>query len=229
MSDKRTVIPVAIPTLHCYEKLARLCSFLDESSHGYIDVAFYILDNGGELRKHSAIDVISSLNSRTEIIVPPYNMGVGPSWNWFIKKLGRCIISNDDVLFSRNDIELFLQSAEANLESIIFDVAGSSGGLNVFWMNRPQKWLEMGGFDEAFAPAYFEDDDACRRLEMEGLPRVRVQLQDWSHDTSSTLRSGNGEYQKFHWCCFHRNQLYYVRKWGGLPGAEQFNKPFNAS
>lgn len=228
MTKEKIAIPIAIPTLHCYDKLARLCSHLDQDEHERIDVQFCILDNGGELSRHSAFNVISSLKSKTEIVIPPYNMGVAPSWNWFIRKLGRCIISNDDVLFSRNDIELFLDAASKKPESILFDVAGGNGGLNVFWMNRPQKWLEMGGFDEAFAPAYFEDDDACHRLKIEGVPRVRVQLEDWSHDTSSTLHSGGREYHKFHWCCFHRNQLYYTKKWGGSPGEEQFDKPFNA-
>lgn len=33
-----------------------------------------------------------------------------------------------------------------------------------FWLLRKEAWESVGGFDESFAPAWFEDVDLCRRL-----------------------------------------------------------------
>ncbi len=33
-----------------------------------------------------------------------------------------------------------------------------------YWLLRRQAWQEIGGFDERFAPAWFEDVDFCKRL-----------------------------------------------------------------
>lgn len=222
------LVKIGIPTLTCYEKLTRLCTLLDNDNSSNLAIEFYILDNGGKLLQSPWLDELKKIKSLITIETAPYNLGVAPSWNRIIKKLGRCLISNDDATFSKRDIELFLNAAQQDRESIIFDVAGNGGGFNVFFMNRPELWLESGGFDEAFAPAYFEDDDAYHRLNLMGLPRVRVQLLDWSHETSSTLHTSNEEYKRNHWCCFFRNQLYYQKKWGGLPGQELFSVPFNA-
>lgn len=221
-------VTIGIPTLSCYDKLTRLCKFLSEDNSADIALKFFILDNGGKLERSKWIEDLKALNIPITIETAPYNLGVAPSWNRIIEKNGRCIISNDDVIFSKHDISLFLEAAAKSPDSIIFDVAGPKGGFNVFLMNRPDLWMEAGGFDEAFAPAYFEDDDAYHRLNLMGLPRVRVELRDWKHDTSSTLHSANEEYQRNHWCCFFRNQLYFQKKWGGLPGQEIFSNPFNA-
>jgi GT2 family glycosyltransferase len=37
-----------------------------------------------------------------------------------------------------------------------------------FWLLRRAAWEELGGFDESFAPAWFEDVDFCRRLAARG-------------------------------------------------------------
>lgn len=37
-----------------------------------------------------------------------------------------------------------------------------------FWMFRTKAWSEIGGFDEQFFPAWFEDVDFCKRLKKAG-------------------------------------------------------------
>lgn len=37
-----------------------------------------------------------------------------------------------------------------------------------YWLLRRQAWWEIGGFDEQFAPAWFEDVDFCKRLASRG-------------------------------------------------------------
>lgn len=227
MTKKKVTIPIAIPTLHCYDKLARLCSHLDRDEHEYIGIEFYILDNGGRLSEHSASSTLKNLESPIYTAVPSSNLGVAASWNYFVKELGRCIIANDDALFSRKDIELFLNAATESPDSILFEPANDGGGFTVIYINQPEQWMTHGGFDEAFSPAYFEDNDARWRLKLMNNPCVGVYLFDWSHDNSSTLYLGSQEYQQRHWSSFKKNQLYYQEKWGGMPNAETFSTPFN--
>lgn len=37
-----------------------------------------------------------------------------------------------------------------------------------FWMLRKSVWRELGGFDESFYPAWYEDVDFCKRLKQKG-------------------------------------------------------------
>jgi hypothetical protein len=71
-----------------------------------------------------------------------------------------------------------------------------------------QAWDAVGGFDERFSPAYFEDVDLCLALAERGLrtryePRARV-VHRGSQSTSSV-------YREF---LLTRNQQRLVQKWG---------------
>lgn len=222
---KKQLIHVGIPTLHCYKKLIRLLTALDNETHDEIEVCFSILDNGRNLSSSKWIESLSKIQSNITIIEPPSNLGVSASWNLFMRQLGQCIISNDDALFSKHDICMLLEAAKENPKTIF--VGDQRSAWTVFWLNDPQTWLSMGGFDENFYPAYYEDDDAARRLKLANLPDIRIKLRDWYHDTSSTLHEGSAKYQESHWASFQKNGNYYCQKWGGMPGSEIFTTPFN--
>lgn len=217
-------VRIGIPTLHCYDRLTKLIQTLDEDRSRDIQLSFVVIDNGRKLHQSSWIKQIELANSDVTIVVPPRNLGVSASWNLLIRMLGHCIISNDDVIFSRYDIGMLLDCANANPESIF--VGEQVGGWSLFWVNQPNKWFEMGAFDENFYPAYYEDNDAIRRIELAGLARPQVCLRDWTHNNSSTLHDGSPEYQSAHWQSFHRNGMYYCQKWGGMPNEEKFTVPF---
>lgn len=222
-------IKVGIPTLHCYDRLVRLCDYLLNDKHPCIEAEILILDNGGQIGSSLVADRLATYCNllKCQIITPPYNLGVAKSWNYLIGQLGQCIIANDDVVFGLNDIATFLKVANNNPEVILFETSDPVGGFSTFYVNRPQDWLEMGGFDELFAPAYFEDNDCRWRLLTEGNPVIPVNLPSWSHDNSGTLHSGSDRYKRMHWCCFERNKAYYQMKWGGLPGHEIHTIPFD--
>ena len=221
------LIHVGIPTLHCYNRLTRLLQALDDSSCSDFALDFTIVDNGGKLSESPWMEQLSALKSEVRIVTPTRNLGVSASWNAILRFLGQCIIANDDIMVSKEDIGTLVQKADECPESMF--VAGQEGGWTIFWANRPGKWLSMSGFDENFYPAYYEDNDADRRLMLEGLHRTQVILPSWVHDNSSTLYDGSIEYQKAHWVSFNKNGLYYQRKWGGMPGSEQFTTPFNTN
>jgi GT2 family glycosyltransferase len=223
----RQAVNIGIPTLHCYDKLVRLCTALAHDKHKGIEARVTVIDNGRKLFSGPWAEQLTSLPLPIRYVIPPSNLGVAASWNWLLRSLGRCIIANDDTVFSLDDAKAFLDAARLSPETIVFNTSAPCNAWSVFFVNRPDKWLNMGGFDEAFFPAYFEDNDAYWRLELAGFPCKLVALKDWQHDQSSTLVEGDAEYQRNHQLSFGRNADYYRRKWGGSPGNEKFAVPFN--
>ncbi len=84
-------------------------------------------------------------------------------------------------------------------------------------MVRKSALERLGGFDESFRPAWFEDVDFCRRLRGAG-GRIRyVSQARFIHQGGSSLhRLGREEFLEY----FHRNQvLYFTRHHGGRAAA----------
>jgi len=219
---------LAIPTLTQYELLSRLCLNLLETDQETRIQAITILDNGGNLLQSEPGQRLSELAPRVRIITPAHNLGVAGSWNYFARHIGRCIISNDDAFFDHDAARAFEEAANRHRDSIILENDHPTQGFSTFLLNRPDQWLAMGGFDEVFNPAYFEDNDARRRLALANQPVIKVKLDGWQHTNSSTLTNSTKEYQRMHWCLFERNKAYYLKKWGGLPGSETYSNPFNS-
>lgn len=222
-------VKIGVPTLHRYDLLLRFCCAFAAESDPRVVPEITILDNGGgfiasregqELSRKSNLPPIS-------VVAPPYNFGVAKSFNWFAENLGQCIVAGDDTVISTRTIKAFVNAAFDHPEAIIIGHDHPSQSLAVMMLARPKEWLEMGGFDECFYPAYFEDNDARRRLELAGKPIATIKAPDWHHDNSSSLHGGSVMYQRNHWGSFYRNQLYYQLKWGGPPDAELFMEPFN--
>ena len=70
-------------------------------------------------------------------------------------------------------------------------------------------WEALGGFDEGFFPAYWEESDFCERARRAGwrvvvAPRATVQ----HHEASAT-----GKYSPEFYFYYHRNRLRYAAKW----------------
>ena len=206
----------------------RLCRALNSESGKGLSLRLVILDNGGGLMDNPDWQVIVNRCHivQPELIVPAHNLGVAGSWNFFVAHFGACVIANDDVVFSRETLDCFRWAAMAFPETVIFEGKDRVAGFSTFFVNRPDVWLAMGGFDELLNPAYFEDNDCRYRLRIAGQPVRKVLLTGWSHDNSSTLASADESYKRMHWCLYQRNQLYYQRKWGGLPGRERNLRPF---
>jgi len=221
-------ITIAIPTLNRYDLLHRLCDCLINDPQNIYNTRLFILDNGGQLLQSDYMKFLDGESSKVniEVATPNYNLGVAGSWNYFARELGSCLVVNDDVIFSSEVISCFIEACRERPDSIIFENSKPNEGFSTFFINRPEELLNLGGFDESFNPAYFEDDDCRYRMRLIGNPVVKVDLHDWEHDNSSTLRSSSNEYYRNHLCLFQRNKKYYFLKWGGKPGMEKFSSPF---
>jgi len=81
-------------------------------------------------------------------------------------------------------------------------------------------------FDENFVPAYFEDNDYHRRMELDGRGEKIFGIPvPFLHYGSVTINR-TPEAAKAFSPKFERCREYYVKKWGGLPGQETFEVPF---
>ena len=221
---------ICIPTLKRYDLLVRLCLSLNSGSCRHFNLRICILDNGGGLLDSSLwrMSQAKFVFAKPEVIVPKYNLGVAGSWNFFLQNFGPCIIANDDVVFAEEAIDCFASASMAFPEVVVFEGKDPVAGFSTFYVDKPDVWLKMGGFDELFNPSYFEDNDCRYRLHLAGFSVKKVLLRGWRHDNSSTLASGDESYKRMHWCLYQRNRSYYIRKWGGLPGGEAYSSPFGS-
>ncbi len=85
------------------------------------------------------------------------------------------------------------------------------------------RWFQ---FDTGFAPAYHEDNDYHRRLQLAGFgDRIFSVPVPYFHEGSGTLKSDPALQARWE-AKFQRSQDHYRRKWGGLPGHETLTTPF---
>lgn len=89
----------------------------------------------------------------------------------------------------------------------------------------PELLYQVGYLDENFFPAYYEDNDHRYRMKLAGLEWEYFPLK-YEHRVSSTLKN-SVEIQKKNQMTFAENGRYYIEKWGGLPGQEKYETPFN--
>lgn len=222
-------VKIGVPTLNRYDLVLRFCLAFAEEKNPVLIPEITILDNGGEFLSSKEGKLLMQTQGLPpiQVFVPEYNFGVAKSWNYFAKNLGQCIISNDDVLMNTKTIQSFIDAFRQNQDACIIENSHLTQGFSTFFLANARKWLDLGGFDESFYPAYFEDDDARYRLSIAKCPAIKINIPNWHHDNSSTLHGSNRYYQRSHWGSFFRNQAYYVEKWGGRPNEEKFLTPFN--
>jgi GT2 family glycosyltransferase len=93
------------------------------------------------------------------------------------------------------------------------------------YMLSKESYEKIGAFDEMFAPAYFEDNDYHRRVNLAGMKAISVPSAIYYHYGSRTrMESGTLNLTNEN---FEKNRQYYIQKWGGIPGQEKFDQPFN--
>lgn len=94
------------------------------------------------------------------------------------------------------------------------------------FMITKEGYEKVGEFDENFSPAYFEDNDYHYRINLAGLKAITVPMAVYYHYGSRTSVEGLPRSIERHQS-FERNRQYYIKKWGGMPGKENYKTPFN--
>jgi len=89
-------------------------------------------------------------------------------------------------------------------------------------IRRPEVFDIVGEYDTSFYPAYFEDNDFAYRVKLSGLKYGGCRSALFFHYWSRSIYEGglnNSNFEKL--------KRFFVSKWGGMPGHETFNVPFN--
>jgi hypothetical protein len=224
------------------------------------DVRSYVFLHGQDTGLKAKLEVImASINSRYF----PYgvNRGVSRSWNEGLRASfddgnAATILINDDLFFYGGGFDEFSDFVlsegrrvrEFGTISAFGLDTGTAGPVGAGKFYQRPHWqgaacmavgrnaLEtVGYFDQNFWPAYFEDADYFRRLELSGIPTLWDERILLEHNRSQTVRA-DFLLKRLHDERTRRNQQYYIRKWGGLrgwggpdapPGQEIFMHPFN--
>lgn len=159
---------------------------------------------------------------------PGRNLGTSAAWNrlcrWAWKRgaRGMLILGDDMALTDPGTLGLFLELyAEGGWRQMRF-VMGR--GFSAVCVTR-DVWDEVGGFDEGFWPAYYEDNDYWRRFTVRGIGWDHVVV-DSVHEGSATL-SRSDEIKAINGYTFTLNGDRYRAKWGGGPHQEAFEIPWN--
>ena len=220
-------LTLCAPTILRYDLCDRL---IVSASKGIVTPTHYkILDNGNSYARkwHKA----HPLPVDVEIISPNGNIGVAAAWNHFLKTTeGLLIIANDDIEVFPDTIKRMTDMYYANKDKTV--VLYSLSGMNAFSFFLVHSSIrdKIGLFDEGFYPAYFEDNDYIRRIQLKGCKQKILHNARYIHhdNGSATLKEQKRRnIAKDHDKNFRRNRDYYIKKWGGLPGKEKFTKPFN--
>lgn len=170
-------------------------------------------------------------NAIFPIVIPNYESynSVAGSWNKGLKIASDAgdsvaIIANDDTVLEEGSLDkLIATMIDTNS---IFAFPKDAGSAFAFFAVDIQKMQNLGGFDERFSPAYFEDNDALYRAKLAGLNYVFCNEVVVTHEGSAT-QFRNPQNPVVSHERFRELQELYIAKWGGLPGSEVYITPFN--
>jgi hypothetical protein len=173
-----------------------------------------------------------------EVLRPDRNIGCAGAWNLlcrtgFERGADSVFLINGDCAVAPDTFARMMASERRLV---------AAHGFSCFRLDRAV-WQAIGEFDEQYYPAYWEDTDYRRRLQLAG-----EVLDEWPFEETArpsygraVYRSGithgwliegtgyqgsTGEKQAWFQKRWEANRERYVAKWGGMPGEETFSTPF---
>jgi GT2 family glycosyltransferase len=180
-----------------------------------------VIDNSSE---HYAQQLVGD---RATIITLPHNAGLGPALNLCFALYSDFIVcANDDLMVLPHSVRRLVEEATAHPETALFYGAHDGESMFSLFLLRKQAFLEVGGFDPAIWPVYYDDLDLLYRLKLVGYTPVTVQDATYSHVKNGTIKALDPARRALHDRQFARNEAYYRAKWGGLKFEETFTVPF---
>lgn len=165
------------------------------------------------------------------------NIGVSKAWNEILRATvdyDLTVICNDDIVFHSGSFQNLVNGwSSGPLNAIMF--TGISTDTDEKFVEAPdyscfsviaREYLEeIGSFDENFTPAYFEDNDSHYRIKLANRTALAVGNARITHKGSQT-QNANPNAPIVTSPMFEKNREYYVSKWGGVPGKEEYAHPY---
>lgn len=216
-------IAIVVPCFNNFEGLAAMLHSV-KTKHEWYPI---ILDNWRENRgcaKGWNQGVLQAINDRADYI----------------------LICNDDIIFSSHTIDALVEEFELEpKETVLFSAVNVAGACpapeTIFdfprqasnvaehpdfscFMIRPDFFGRVGTFDENIWPAYFEDNDMHRRIDLLGYKAKCTSGAAYYHVGSQSVKKDTTGLVSQR---FDINKNYFIQKWGGAPEAPTFTHPFN--
>lgn len=171
------------------------------------------------------------------------NIGVAAAWNLFLDQaiaddVDLLFIVNDDVVFEPGSFWKAVEAWQNRPEDCILMSAHTSiaesefhPGIADFCCFALDPWEakeKIGYFDsDNFFPAYYEDNDYLYRIKLSPYQYYLYGGLKVNHVGSQTQFWKGEEERVVSHEAFRANQTRYIQKWGGLPGEEKFETPFD--
>ena len=229
---KVAIVTIAYSSANCVRRLA-------ESANSCLhQLEFHIFLHS---KDPNLVQVCTTLSQGSRVVYYPYgcNRGVSKSWNdgvlaAYARSADVVVVANDDIEFSRDDVDKIVAKAVVHRDRYIVSCAGfhshinrrlPSLGYSCFAIN-PIALERIGCFDENLFPAYCEDQDYSCRAALAGLREENCSDTIISHVGSSAIMS-DPALARQNELTQGRNLAYYRRKWGGDRSFETFQRPFN--
>jgi GT2 family glycosyltransferase len=193
---------LTVPVLNRYDLLDRMIASID-----YPIRHLLIVDNGAStVMEDMQIDVPDCVELTTYLPMPA-NLGVAASWNLGIKSFPY----DDRWFFASNDVEFEPGALETLSEARSDEITLSKHFpyWHVFSVGY-EAVRRLGLFDEAFFPAYFEDNDYNTRANHHGVPITKLPVETL-HENSATIHA-NPVFAQKNSATFTRNNQHYEDK-----------------
>ncbi len=215
-------VQLVITTLN---RPAELTKAVEAAFRSDIELAgITIIDNSSE---HYASDLYGDLKA-VDVITLPHAAGLGPCLNLaFALYNDHLICQNDDVAVQAHTLRALVEAAESQPGSALFYANHDDESMFSLFLLRKQAFLEVGGFDPAIVPLFYEDIDILYRLALLGYAPTTVREATYEHVKNGTIKAFDLQRKELHDRQFARNEAYYRTKWGGLKFEEKFKVPFN--
>jgi GT2 family glycosyltransferase len=243
----KTDLAIILPVLNCLAYTKQMLPTI-RTKYPY---NLILINNASE---DGTKDFFEMMKENDEVTVFNFTVNKGCAWSWnfgisfAIKNFNSkyFFIPNNDILLNPRTIDVLIEAtktARAVLTTAT-DISGMvSASVDVLSLKPPirRQFVEapdfscflltkeaidkVGYFDEKFYPAYFEDNDYHRRINLAGLRVIRTNQALYFHYGSRTIKDGPEIRTKAN-IGYSINREYYKEKWGGIPGHEIFKKPF---
>lgn len=216
-------VTLAVPHLRLHGLLQK---FLESAERGTRKPDnYFVIDNGCQLGDKMARGEVV-LPANTVVANHGRHMGVAGAWNLALNTYPDWVIfSNDDVELHPDTIQSLVTAAEENADAEFIFPQFNPGAMFCVFLIKHVVIDKIGGFDEQFHPAYFEDNDFHHRMKKAGIREYQAPNASYDHVVSATLKSFNEQEMAVHHEQFNNNRTKYIAKWGNVPGLEAYDVP----
>ncbi len=161
------------------------------------------------------------------------------SWNFALtdvfRKFDHVLVLNNDVVLRSDFYGELLADGGPFVTGVSVDNAAAieedwrysrrnHPDFSAFVMRR-EVWEKVGGFDEQFSPAYFEDNDYHIRMSKAGIWAYTIGIHFYHHASGTLKYSSESDARRIHEGA-KLNREKFFKKWGCYPGTPEYDAIF---